>query len=394
MTTVEHPAPGAADGTPEIGFGVYVHWPFCRAKCPYCDFNSHVRHGGVDQADFAQALTADIAAMARRTPNRRVTSIFVGGGTPSLMAPFAVETVLRSVHENWTVDAEAEITLEANPTSVEAENFAAYRAAGVNRVSVGVQSLDDRALKFLGRQHTAKEALEAVAKARAAFERVSFDLIYARPGQTADAWEDELARALELGPDHISAYQLSIEPDTPFAELFAKGALKTPDDDAAAELYELTQDRCAAAGLVTYEVSNHAVRGAESRHNLLYWRYGEYVGIGPGAHSRIVQGGSRVAVDAIRSPELWRTAVAAGHNGHSNERELSAAECIDEMLLMGLRLVEGVSLARLEEAGGAPEQASIDALVGLGLLLHDRSQARIAATPQGRLVLNSVIAAL
>ena len=223
MTTVEHPAPGAADGTPEIGFGVYVHWPFCRAKCPYCDFNSHVRHGGVDQADFAQALTADIAAMARRTPNRRVTSIFVGGGTPSLMAPFAVETVLRSVHENWTVDAEAEITLEANPTSVEAENFAAYRAAGVNRVSVGVQSLDDRALKFLGRQHTAKEALEAVAKARAAFERVSFDLIYARPGQTADAWEGELARALDLGPDHISAYQLSIISTASFSLIYCCG---------------------------------------------------------------------------------------------------------------------------------------------------------------------------
>ncbi len=385
----------AGEGTPDVGFGVYIHWPFCKAKCPYCDFNSHVRHGGVDQEDFAATLAADIATMAERTPGRHVTSIFFGGGTPSLMAPATVETVLAAVSDGWSVAGDAEVTLEANPTSVEAANFIAYRAAGVNRVSVGVQSLDDRALKFLGRQHTAAEALEAVAAARKAFERVSFDLIYARPGHTPEAWQDELNRALDLGPDHISAYQLTIEPETPFFELHRRGALVVPDDDRAADLYGLTHDLCAAAGLAAYEVSNYARPGSESRHNLLYWRYGEYAGIGPGAHSRLVEGGVRVAIDAIRSPEMWRSAVAEGRGGHCNARPLSRAECGDEMLLMGLRLAEGVSLPRLEETGGhAPAQIDIDALVDLGLLRHDRANARISATSKGRLVLNSVIAAL
>ena len=328
MTATETPLAEADSvpvqaGTPDVGFGVYVHWPFCRAKCPYCDFNSHVRHGGVDQADFAQALTTDIAAMAARTPGRTVTSIFFGGGTPSLMAPQTVDTVLSSIAEGWRVASDVEVTLEANPTSVEAENFAAYRAAGVNRVSVGVQSLDDRALKFLGRQHTAAEALGAVAAARRAFERVSFDLIYARPGQTSENWREELSRALALGPDHISAYQLTIEPETAFFDLQERGAFEVPDDDTAADLYGLTQEQCAAAGLSAYEVSNYAKPGAESRHNLLYWRYGEYAGVGPGAHSRLVENGMRHAADAIRSPEQWYAAIREGHSGHSCERALT-----------------------------------------------------------------------
>ncbi len=382
-------------GTPDIGFGVYVHWPFCKAKCPYCDFNSHVRHGGVDQADFARALAADIAMQADRTPGRRVTSIFFGGGTPSLMAPRTVETILSAIAAGWAVAPDAEVTLEANPTSVEAENFAAYRAAGVNRVSVGVQSLDDSALKFLGRQHTAAEALKAVAAARDAFERVSFDLIYARPRQTQEAWRDELNRALALGPDHISAYQLTIEPETAFFDLQQRGSLVVPDDDSAADLYGLTGDLCAAAGLAAYEVSNYAKPGAESRHNLLYWRYGEYAGVGPGAHSRLIEGGVRRAVDAIKSPELWRSTIAEGLSGHHSKRALSRDECADEMLLMGLRLAEGVSLERLAETGGeVPSQSAIDALVDLGMLRHDRANAHIGATAEGRMVLNSVIAAL
>ena len=400
MTAAETPLAEADSvpvqaGTPDVGFGVYVHWPFCKAKCPYCDFNSHVRHSGVDQADFAQALADDVAAMAARTPERRVTSIFFGGGTPSLMAPRTVDTVLSSIADRWQMAPHVEVTLEANPTSVEAENFAAYRTAGVNRVSVGVQSLDDRALKFLGRQHTAAEALEAVAAARRAFERVSFDLIYARPGQTSHDWREELARALALGPDHISAYQLTIEPETAFFDLQERGALEVPDDDAAADLYGLTQELCGAAGLAAYEVSNYAAPGARSRHNLLYWRYGEYAGIGPGAHSRLVEDGVRRAIDAIRSPEEWRAAIAQGHSGHSGERVLTPDECADEMLLMGLRLSEGVSLKRLAQTGGQlPARDAIAALVDLGMLRHDEAGARIVATAEGRLVLNSVIAAL
>lgn len=385
----------ASIGTPDVGFGVYIHWPFCKAKCPYCDFNSHVRHGGVDQAGFAQALTVDLATMAARTPGRHVTSIFFGGGTPSLMDPATVATVLGAIYDSWSVDSDAEITLEANPTSVEARNFSSYRAAGVNRVSIGVQSLDNRALKFLGRQHTSEEALAAVELARRAFDRVSFDLIYALPGQTMDAWGEQLTRALALGPDHISAYQLTIEPETPFAALYEKGALAVPEDDAAADLYDLTQELCGRAGLAAYEVSNHAQAGAESRHNLLYWRYGEYVGAGPGAHSRIIEGGVRVAIDTIKSPEAWHNAIAGGDSGHATERRLTAHECGQEMLLMGLRLSEGVSLGRIGELGGTvPQQASIDTLVAIGMLHHDPVAQKIQATPKGRLVLNSVIAAL
>lgn len=385
----------AVGGTPDIGFGVYVHWPFCKAKCPYCDFNSHVRHHGVDQPAFAAALVRELRSMAARTPGRCVTSIFFGGGTPSLMDPAVVETVLTAIHSNWSIAVDAEITLEANPTSAEARNFAAYRSAGVNRVSVGVQSLNDAALKFLGRQHSAAEALDAIATARRTFDRVSFDLIYARPGHTAGEWRNELIRALDLAPDHISAYQLTIEPDTAFFDLHARGALVVPGEESAAELFDVTQELCDTAGLPGYEVSNHARPGAESRHNLLYWRYGEYVGVGPGAHSRLAEDGLRTAVDTLRSPELWRAAVDKKGAGHSDQRRLTPRECADEMLLMGLRLTEGVALERLRTFGDfVPDGETIGELERLGLLRHDRKHDRLSATAQGRLVLNGVIAAL
>ena len=379
--------------TPDPGFGVYVHWPFCKAKCPYCDFNSHVRHHGVDQARFADALVRDISAMAARTPGRAVTSVFFGGGTPSLMEPHVVGRVLDAIAEGWPVRGDVEITLEANPTSAEAENFRGYRAAGVNRVSIGVQSLRDDALKSLGRQHTADEALGAIAMARDVFERVSFDLIYARPKQTVPEWRGELGEALALKPDHISAYQLTIEPETPFADLYAKGVLAVPNDDQAADLYDVTQDLCGDAGLPAYEVSNHAAPGAQSRHNLVYWRYGEYAGVGPGAHSRIIEDGVRVAIDTVKSPEDWQADVLGGGSGHASERNLSADECVNEMLLMGLRLTEGVSLSRLASLGGhMPDEHVMRSLEELGMVSLQSDTLR--ATPQGRLVLNSVIAAL
>ncbi|MEM7567515.1 MAG: radical SAM family heme chaperone HemW, partial [Pseudomonadota bacterium] len=272
------------------GFGIYVHWPFCAAKCPYCDFNSHVRHGGVDQAAFAAALVAELRHMAGRTPGRTVTSVFFGGGTPSLMEAGTVETVLGAIHDLWTVSPEAEITLEANPTSAEAERFRGYRSAGVNRLSLGVQSLNDVDLKFLGRLHSAAEALAAIEMARATFPRLSFDLIYARPGQTVRAWSEELNAAIGYAADHLSLYQLTIEPETPFHALQRAGRLRVPQSDEARALYDVTQEITTRAGLPAYEISNHAVPGAESRHNLVYWRYGEYVGVGPGAHGRLIEG--------------------------------------------------------------------------------------------------------
>jgi oxygen-independent coproporphyrinogen-3 oxidase len=269
---------------PADPFGVYVHWPFCRAKCPYCDFNSHVRHGGIDEAGFLAAYLQELRHFASLTPGRAATSIFFGGGTPSLMQPQTVAAILAAIAGHWTIANDVEITLEANPTSVEAGNFAGYRSAGVNRLSLGVQALDDRSLKALGRQHTAQEALAALALAKRHFDRVSFDLIYAREGQTAIAWEAELRRALDHVADHLSLYQLTIEDGTPFAALHAAGSLRVPDGELASELYGLTQELCEVAGLPAYEISNHARPGAESRHNLLYWRGHDYAGVGPGAH--------------------------------------------------------------------------------------------------------------
>src|SRR5882757_8773642 len=293
-------------------FGVYVHWPFCLSKCPYCDFNSHVRHAAIDEERFARAFTREIETTAARVPGRDVTSIFLGGGTPSLMAPRTVGAILDAIGKHWRVAPDAEVTLEANPTSVEATRFAGYRAAGINRVSLGVQALDDAALKELGRLHTAQEALDAVKIARRAFERYSFDLIYARPRQTTAEWRAELSRAIDEAAEHLSLYQLTIEQDTPFAALHAAGKLKTPDEATARALYDVTQEVAAAQGLPAYEISNHARVGSECRHNLVYWRYHEYAGVGPGAHGRLVIDGKRHAIATERRPESWLTRVEAG----------------------------------------------------------------------------------
>jgi oxygen-independent coproporphyrinogen-3 oxidase len=374
----------------EQQFGVYVHWPFCRAKCPYCDFNSHVRHGGIDEARFLAAYLGELAHLASLAPGRNVASVFFGGGTPSLMRPATVATILEAIGKHWSVAPDAEITLEANPTSVEADNFAGYRTAGVNRLSLGVQALDDSELKALGRQHTAQEALAALALAKRHFDRVSFDLIYAREGQTARTWREELALALEHAADHLSLYQLTIEEGTPFAARHALGTLHIPNGALARALYLLTQELCEAAGLPAYEVSNHARPGSESRHNLLYWRGHDYAGIGPGAHSRITAGGVKRALSALKSPEGWLAEVEAHSRGFASDEALSAEETADEYLLMGLRLSEGIDLARLAAIDGrALDEERVGALASKGLI--ERNGARLVATPKGRLVLNRLI---
>jgi oxygen-independent coproporphyrinogen-3 oxidase len=369
---------------------VYVHWPFCRAKCPYCDFNSHVRHGGIDEARFLAAYLAELRHFAALAPERRVSSLFFGGGTPSLMRPNTVAAILDAVALHWALDSNAEITLEANPTSVEAENFAGYRAAGVNRLSLGVQALDDQSLKALGRQHTADEALAALALAKRHFGRVSFDLIYAREGQTERAWREELSRALDHASDHLSLYQLTIEEGTPFAARHAAGTLHVPEGGEARAMYLLTQELCEAAGLPAYEISNHARPGAESRHNLIYWRGHDYAGIGPGAHSRVTVRGAKRAFSTIKSPEAWLAQAEASGHGIESDEALDAAEVADEYLLMGLRLSEGIDLARHAAIGGPPlDERRIEALAHQGLI--ERGGERLAATPKGRLVLNRLI---
>ena len=374
----------------EQPFGVYVHWPFCRAKCPYCDFNSHVRHGGIDEVRFLAAYLTELAHLASLAPGRKVTSIFFGGGTPSLMRPATVAAILEAIGKHWSVAADGEITLEANPTSVEAENFAGYRAAGVNRLSLGVQALDDQSLKALGRQHSAAEALAALSLAKRHFGRVSFDLIYAREGQTARAWGEELARALEHAADHLSLYQLTIEEGTPFAARHEAGTLHIPNGAQACALYLLTQELCEAAGLPAYEISNHAKPGSESRHNLLYWRGHDYAGIGPGAHSRISACGTKRALSALKSPEGWLAEVEAQGHGLASDETLSAEETADEYLLMGLRLSEGIDLARLAVIDGrALDEERLSALAREGLIRCNGK--RLAATPKGRLVLNRLI---
>jgi putative oxygen-independent coproporphyrinogen III oxidase len=374
-------------------FGVYVHWPFCLAKCPYCDFNSHVRHGGIDQGDFVTAYLAELAHFAALAPGRIVSSIFFGGGTPSLMAPETVAAILDRIAELWGIAPDVEITLEANPTSVEAGRFAGYRAAGVNRVSLGVQSLDDASLKALGRKHTSEEALAALAIAKRNFERVSFDLIYARQGQELQAWREELTRALSHAQDHLSLYQLTIEDGTPFAALHAAGALTVPENEKAEAFYLLTQELCEAAGLPSYEVSNHARPGAESRHNLLYWRGHDYAGVGPGAHSRITRDGVKHAIAIRKSPEAWLEAVAASGHGIEQDEALTPQNSADEYLLMGLRLAEGIDEKRLAAIDGRKlDEARLQYLQAKGLLrrTHDRLQ----ATGKGRLVLDRLIVEL
>ncbi len=375
----------------EAGFGVYVHWPFCASKCPYCDFNSHVRLAGIDEGSFLAAFLSEIATTARRIGQRRVDSVFLGGGTPSLMSPATVAAILECIDAHWPIEADAEITLEANPSSVEAGRFAGYRAAGVNRVSLGVQALADADLRKLGRLHTVAEARKALDIAASTFPRFSFDLIYARPGQTPSQWADELGQALAFGSRHLSLYQLTIEDGTPFAALHAAGKLTPPDPDAADELYRLTDAMTRAAGLPAYEISNHAVTGEESRHNLLYWRYGEYAGIGAGAHGRLIVDGMRRATSTERQPEAWRAKVQETGDGLVEDHALTAAEQADEALLMGLRLTEGLGLDRLVALGGVtPAQAAIAELVDLGLLEQIPGR-RLRATSTGRFVLNEIV---
>jgi oxygen-independent coproporphyrinogen-3 oxidase len=380
--------------TDEDAFGVYVHWPFCAAKCPYCDFNSHVRHQPVDQQRFAAAFVREIATTAARAPGRRVTSIFLGGGTPSLMQPETVGAVLDAISGAWTVAPDAEVTLEANPSSVEAERFRGYRAAGVNRVSLGVQALNDTDLKFLGRLHNVADAMRAVETARAIFPRMSFDLIYARPNQTPQAWAKELSEALSRAADHLSLYQLTIEHGTPFFALHEAGRLVVPDEDAAAALYAVTQEVCDAHGMAAYEISNHAARGAECRHNLVYWRYNEYAGIGPGAHGRLLLPDGRHATAALKSPEAWLGRVEAWGDGLETDEVLSQEEESDEMLLMGLRLAEGIDLARFQRIAGKPiDPKRLADLIAHGMVERPTPD-RLRATRAGSMVLDAVVADL
>ena len=379
-------------GREQAGFAVYVHWPFCAAKCPYCDFNSHVRHGGIDEENFRESYLAELDHMYALTGPREVQSIFFGGGTPSLMRPQTTAAIMERIAKNWSVGQKAEITLEANPTSVEAERFARFRAAGVNRISLGIQALDDASLKALGRLHTTDEALAALAIANNHFERVSFDLIYARPGQRLDAWRGELARALELAGGHLSLYQLTIEPGTPFAALQTSGKLKIPGEGQAREFYEITQELCEGAGLPAYEISNHAAPGHECRHNMVYWRGGEYAGVGPGAHGRLDIDGARHAISTIYSPENWAGQVARRGEGIKVQERLSVSSVAEEYLLMAMRLREGIDVARYTALGGEIDDSTVATLEAQGLV--QVSGNRLAATREGRLLLNSLIAAL
>ena len=374
---------------------LYIHWPFCKSKCPYCDFNSHVREA-IDETRWRRALLAELDHYAIDTKGRALGSIFFGGGTPSLMAPETVAALIARAAEHWPFAADIEITLEANPTSVEAGRFRALAASGVNRVSLGVQSLDPAALRFLGRGHSVDEAISAIELARRHFPRFSFDLIYARPGQDAASWQAELDRALMLAGDHLSLYQLTIESGTAFATEAARGDIVLPDDDAAGALYELTQERLEAAGLPAYEISNHARPGSESRHNLVYWRYGDYLGVGPGAHGRLTLAGGKLATRQKRAPETWLAAVEAAGHGTEERLPVGPRERLEEMLMMGLRLVDGVPRGRLETAAGQSIESllgrRLDSLIEGGFLTLDHD--RIAATAAGRQRLNAVLARL
>lgn len=372
------------------GFGLYVHWPFCQAKCPYCDFNSHVT-AAVDQRRWARALASEIERVAAQTGPRTLSTIFFGGGTPSLMQPETVDAVLTAARRAWPTANDMEITLEANPTSVEAGRFAGYRDAGVNRVSLGMQAMNDLDLKRLGRLHDVASARAAHDLAQSVFDRVSFDLIYARQDQDPAAWRAELGEALNLAVDHFSLYQLTIESGTAFGDRYAVGKLRgLPDEDRAIELWEITQEMCTAAGLPAYEVSNHARPGAESRHNLVYWRYGDYAGVGPGAHGRLTLDGQRWATEARRMPGDWLSAVETEGHGELPRERLTREDQLSEVLLMGMRLREGVDLARLERLGWNREAAT--PLIEEGYL--ETAEGRLRATEAGRPLLNAVLARL
>ena len=373
--------------------GVYVHWPFCKSKCPYCDFNSHVRDG-VEQARWRQALLTELEHAAREAPGRRVETMFFGGGTPSLMEPATVAALIARTRELWDCAADMEITLEANPTSVEAQKFAALAQAGVNRVSLGVQALDAAALGFLGREHSMGEALDALGTARRHFNRFSFDLIYARPGQTPEAWADELERALGLAGEHLSLYQLTIERGTRFFADHGRGGFVLPGEEAAAEMFELTQVRLASAGLPAYEISNHARPGAACRHNLIYWRYQDYVGIGPGAHGRFAEGDAKRATRRLSGPEAWLGSVERDGHGTVETSLVTGQDRVEEALMMGLRLSDGIDRRLFAGVAGADPvdavgEARLAPLVAAGFLEVDATHLRATAT--GRPVLNAML---
>jgi putative oxygen-independent coproporphyrinogen III oxidase len=378
----------------QAAFGVYVHWPFCLSKCPYCDFNSHVRHAPIDEARFARGFAREIETTAARLKGREVSSIFLGGGTPSLMQPQTVGAILDAIGKYWHVAPDVEVTLEANPTSVEATRFRGYRAAGVNRASLGVQALDDASLKELGRLHTAREALDAVAIARQTFDRYSFDLIYARPDQTPKMWVDELRQAIAEAAEHLSLYQLTIEQGTPFSGLHAAGKLKTPDEATSRALYDVTQEVCSEAGLPAYEISNHARPAAECRHNLIYWRGNEYAGIGPGAHGRLDINGVRHATATEKRPEAWLMRVEASGSGVVSDDVLNSEERADEFLLMGLRLAEGIDPKRYAALSGRSlDPRRIALLRAEGAICID-ADGRLRVTKDGFPVLDAVVADL
>ncbi|MGP9803459.1 radical SAM family heme chaperone HemW [Paracoccus sp. NSM] len=372
------------------GFGLYVHWPFCAAKCPYCDFNSHVS-ASVDQARWARALASEIARLAEELPGRHLDSIFFGGGTPSLMLPETVDHVLRAARAAWGFANRIEITLEANPTSVERERFRGFAEAGVNRVSMGIQALNDRDLRALGRMHDVAEARAAFDVAQGVFERVSFDLIYARQGQDRAAWRQELREALAMAADHLSLYQLTIEPGTAFGRRAEAGTLRDlPDEDLSADMYHDTQEICASAGFPGYEISNHAAPGSESRHNLIYWRQGDWAAVGPGAHGRITLPHGRFATEAHLAPGAWLNAVETKGSGEALRDAVPLAEQATELLLMGLRLSEGISESRHARLSGAPlAPDAVGRLLDLGMITRDGDCLRV--TDAGRPVLNAIL---
>ena len=375
------------------GFGIYIHWPFCAAKCPYCDFNSHVRNN-IDQKQWLRSYLSEINRVSKNTSSRVLDSVFFGGGTPSLIEPWVINDILNEIQKHWTTKDNFEVTLEANPGSVDAKNFKAYRSAGVNRISMGIQSLNEKDLKALGRTHTVKEALSAFEIAQQNFTAVSFDLIYARQNQNLEQWEMELNQALDLGASHMSLYQLTIEQGTAFGDRYNRGLLKgLPSDDISAELYDITSKLCEGRGFSAYEVSNYAQEGSESLHNLVYWRYGDYIGIGPGAHGRLTIDGKRYATETFLSPEEWLTKVDNQGSGESCLSELSQEQQATEMVMMGLRLNEGVNFKRFENLSGSSfSEEKLSFLKSIQLI--EQKKGNIIATFSGRKVLNSVLAEL
>ncbi len=371
------------------GFGLYIHWPFCQSKCPYCDFNSHVA-ATIDQSVWERAYLSEIERVSRETSGRVLNTVFFGGGTPSLMDPELVNSILSKVRDCWTLSNDVEITLEANPTSVESGRFQGYRDAGVNRISMGIQSLKDEDLKRLGRLHSVAEAQKAFDIARSTFDRVSFDLIYARQGQTINAWRSELREALSMAIDHLSLYQLTIEQGTAFGDRYNRGQLRDlPSDDSAADMYFVTQDECEKAGMPAYEVSNHARNGSESRHNLIYWRYGDYVGIGPGAHGRLTLDGKKYAIDTPLAPTSWLQSVTEKGHGENPRELLSGYDQAVEYLMMGLRITEGIDLNRLSSLLGNEFTFKNKYLTEDGFISIENG--RLSITGKGRPVLNAII---